>query len=146
MSINRLKKEAEEMKLNPPDNCSGGPINENYYKWDGQIMGPSDSPYTGGLFKLKITFTKEYPFKAPKVVFITKIFHPNINNNGQICLDILKDKWSPALSISKVLLSVCSLLTDPNPDDPLVSEIAKIYKADRFKYNKMAKEWTYKYA
>ena len=109
-------------------------------------MGPTGSPYHGGVFFLSIHFPMDYPFKPPKFHFTTRIFHPNINANGSICLDILKETWSPALTVSKVLLSISSLLTDPNPDDPLVPEIASIFKTDREKYNRMAKEWTSKYA
>ncbi|KAF7123049.1 hypothetical protein CNMCM5793_001225 [Aspergillus hiratsukae] len=105
-----------------------------------------DSPYSGGVFFLTIHFPTDYPFKPPKVNFTTRIYHPNINSNGSICLDILRDQWSPALTISKVLLSICSMLTDPNPDDPLVPEIAHVYKTDRPRYEATAREWTRKYA
>ncbi|KAI3365334.1 hypothetical protein L3Q82_010419, partial [Scortum barcoo] len=103
------------------------------FHWQATIMGPGDSPYQGGVFFLTIHFPTDYPFKPPKVAFTTKIYHPNINSNGSICLDILRSQWSPALTVSKVLLSICSLLCDPNPDDPLVPDIAHIYKNDKEK-------------
>ena len=110
------------------------------------IQGPPDSPYSDGMFSLEVKFPNDYPFKPPKVTFLTKVYHPNVNASGGICLDILKDQWSPALTISKVLISITSLLTDPNPDDPLVPDIARLYKTDRETYEKTAREWTRKYA
>jgi len=145
MSLRRIKKELSEMQLDPPSNCSAGPVGEDMFSWTGTIMGPADSPYMNGIFSVKIDFPSDYPFKSPRVIFITKIYHPNINATGAICLDILKEQWSPALTISKVLLSVCSLLTDPNPDDPLMPDIAKLYKVDKERYNAIAREWTMKY-
>lgn len=120
MALKRINKELIDLGRDPPSSCSAGPINDNLFQWQATIMGPADSPYSGGVFFLSLTFPTDYPFKPPKVQFTTKIYHPNINANGSICLDILRDQWSPALTISKVLLSICSMLTDPNPDDPLV--------------------------
>ena len=146
MSLKRIKKELEEFGRDPPANCSAGPVLDDPFHWEAMLMGPSDSPYQGGLFKLNITFPLDYPFKPPKITFITKIYHPNVNANGIICLDILKNQWSPALTISKVLLSISSLLTDPNPDDPLVPEIANLCKSNPQKYADNARNWTKKYA
>ena len=145
-SERRLNKEYKDFQKDPPSNWSAGPNNDNIYKWKAFINGPKDSPYEGGLFELEMTFTNRYPFKPPKVVFITKIYHMNINGSGQICLDILKDNWSPALTISKLLLSICSLLTDPNPDDPLVPEIANLYKKNKTLYMATAREYTQTWA
>ncbi|KAK7290333.1 hypothetical protein RIF29_04664 [Crotalaria pallida] len=146
MASKRILKELKDLQKDPPTSCSAGPVAEDMFHWQATIMGPADSPYTGGVFLVSIHFPPDYPFKPPKVAFRTKVFHPNINSNGSICLDILKEQWSPALTISKVLLSICSLLTDPNPDDPLVPEIAHMYKTDKVKYEATARSWTQKYA
>jgi ubiquitin-conjugating enzyme E2 D/E len=121
-------------------------VGNDLYVWNATLVGPSDSPYQGGVFQLSLVLPVNYPFKPPKVTFTTKIFHPNISPGGAICLDILKDQWSPALSISKVLLSISSLLTDANPKDPLVPEIARIYVEDRAAFDQTAREWTRLYA
>jgi ubiquitin-conjugating enzyme E2 D len=138
--------ELVDLGKDPPANCSAGPVGDDMFHWQATIMGPDDSPYAGGVFFLDIHFPADYPFKPPKVHFTTRIYHCNINSNGGICLDILKDQWSPALTISKVLLSICSLLTDPNPDDPLVPDIAQLLKTDRARHDSTAREWTSKYA
>ena len=146
MSGKRITKELQDIQRDPPDECSAGPVNDDIYQWQATIMGPGDSPYQGGVFFLSVNFPADYPFKPPKVAFVTKIYHPNINANGSICLDILNKKWSPALTVSKLLLSICSLLTEPNIDDPLVPEIARLYKINKKKYTETAREWTRKYA
>uniref|UniRef100_A0AAR2L6T9 E2 ubiquitin-conjugating enzyme n=1 Tax=Pygocentrus nattereri TaxID=42514 RepID=A0AAR2L6T9_PYGNA len=125
---------------------SAGPKGDNIYEWRSTILGPPGSVYEGGVFFLDIAFTPDYPFKPPKVTFRTRIYHCNINSQGVICLDILKDNWSPALTISKVLLSICSLLTDCNPADPLVGSIATQYTTNRPEHDRIAKQWTKRYA
>ena len=146
MSIKRLHKELIELEKDPPVNCSASIINDDIHTWEAIIIGPEKTPYENGIFKLSIVFPDNYPFKPPKIKFLTKVYHPNINANGNICLDILKENWSPALTISKVLLSICSLLCDPNPDDPLVIDIAQQYKNNYPNFELTAGEWTRKYA
>ena len=147
MASKRIMRELQDLKKDPPLNCSAGPVSEaDLYKWEGVMMGPSDSPYAGGVFNVTIEFPVDYPFKPPRIMFKTKIYHPNINAQGFICLDILKQNWSPALTISKALLSILSMLTDPNPDDPLMPDIAQQYKANRAEYEQKAREWTQQYA
>jgi len=145
-SAKRIRKELDNIKNEPPANCSAGPDNDDIFNWSATVIGPSGSPYEGGIFYLNIVFPQNYPFKPPKITFITKVYHPNINSSGGICLDILKDQWSPALTIDKVLLSICSLLTNPNPDDPLVIDIADQYKNNRVAYDMTARDWTQYYA
>lgn len=116
------------------------------FHWQCTIIGPEGSPYAGGVFFLDVHFPVDYPFKPPKVSFTTKVYHCNINPTGDICLDILKDQWSPALSISKVLLSISSLLVEPNPADPLVPEIANLLATNKAAHDSTAREWTAKHA
>jgi ubiquitin-conjugating enzyme E2 D/E len=147
--IKRITKELDDLQKDPPANCSAGPVSDrdqDIKHWTAMIMGPSDSPYAGGVFYLDVKFPDGYPFDPPKVSFRTRIYHPNINSRGGICLDILKDQWTPALTISKVLLSICALLTEANPDDPLVGEIADLYVQDRAAYNEKARLYTQQYA
>ena len=146
MALKRLQKEVTEIQKDTPVNCSAGPNNNDLFNWEATIIRPTETPYEGGIFKLKILFPADYPFKPPKITFETPIYHPNINSNGGICLDILKDQWSPALNITKVLLSICSLLDEPNPDDPLMPEIAQLFKSNRAEFNRIARENTIQYA
>ncbi|XP_069124977.1 ubiquitin-conjugating enzyme E2-17 kDa-like isoform X2 [Argopecten irradians] len=142
----RLKKELMAMQSDPPENCSAGLVGDDMFHWTATIFGPEGTPYQGGLFFLDMKFPTDYPFKAPKVSFKTRIYHPNINSNGSICVDILRSQWSPAFTVNKVLLSISSLMADPNPADPLVPEIGKMFEHDRQKFNEIAQEWTNKYA
>ena len=135
------------MEKDPPPNCTVVSIDGDPFHWQATIMGPGDSPYQGGTFFLDVKFPSEFPFKPPNITFTTKIFHPNISPDGLICMDILGEKWSPALFlVSKVLLSICSLLADPNADDPINPEAAHYYRNDREEFNRIAKQWTEKYA
>ncbi|GAA6062644.1 hypothetical protein JCM10212_003456 [Sporobolomyces blumeae] len=147
MSQKRIARELKDLENDSlPDGCTAGPVDDSIFDWKASIEGPPDSPYENGLFHLSITLPPDYPFRPPKVTFLTKIYHANINTQGGICLDILKNQWSPALSIVKVLLSVASLLADPNPHDPLMPDIAQKFLKNRKEHDKTAREWTQKYA
>lgn len=143
----RILADLTDIEKNPPSHVSAGLLNEdNIYEWEATIMGPSLSPYAGGIFKLLIQFPDTYPFKAPHIKFKTKLYHPNIDFFGNICLDILTTKWSPAMKLSKILLSITSLLDDPNPDDPLNKEAANLFIDDIESYNKKARLYTLNHA
>lgn len=142
----RLQKELTIIKKDPPTHCTAGPVGDDMFNWEGTIFGPTETPYEGGSFKLSILFPNDYPLKPPKIKFITRIYHPNIDRYGNICLDILKNNWSPALTISKTLLSISSLLAEPNCDDPLEPEIATLYQQNKEQFNLNAAKATRSYA
>jgi ubiquitin-conjugating enzyme E2 D/E len=146
LASKRIASEFRNIARDPPPTCSATQSVQDSFLWNATIMGPAGSPYSGGIFTLRIEFPLQYPFKPPKVRFDTKIYHCNITSNGGICLGILGDDWSPALTISKVLLSICSLLTNCNPEDSVVPSIAELYKNQREKHDTYAREWTDKFA
>ncbi|XVF04546.1 hypothetical protein REPUB_Repub05bG0092900 [Reevesia pubescens] len=111
----RIQREMSELNADPPPLCSAGPKGDNLYHWVATIFGPPGTAYHGGIFFLDITFPSDYPFKPPKVVFKTRIYHCNVDVAGNLSLDILKDSWSPALTITKVLTAIRSIFTNPDP-------------------------------
>ncbi|KAL3098281.1 hypothetical protein niasHT_021241 [Heterodera trifolii] len=148
MTRRRIKKELAELEQEPITGCTAAPMDDgrDLYHWRASIEGPPESPYEGGTFHLNIVLRRDYPCTPPIVEFVTDIYHPNVGEKGDICLDILKQTWAPALTIQKVLLSITSLLCDPNPNCALRQDIATMYRDNREEYNRNARGWTKKYA
>ncbi|TVY23554.1 Ubiquitin-conjugating enzyme E2 [Lachnellula hyalina] len=156
----RIIKETERLAKEPVPGISAVPHEDNLRYFDVSIHGPQTSPYegrdgtvkhthvhlsnvhVGGIFKLELFLPDDYPMTPPKIRFLTKIYHPNIDKLGRICLDVLKSNWSPALQIRTILLSIQALLGAPNPDDPLAPDVAKRWKEDQEGAIATAKEWT----
>ncbi|THH29330.1 hypothetical protein EUX98_g4859 [Antrodiella citrinella] len=134
-------KETERLVADPAPGISAAPHEDNLRYFDVTIQGPDGSPFANGVFRLELFLPEEYPMAPPKVRFLTKIYHPNIDKLGRICLDILK-----ALQIRTVLLSVQALLSSPNPDDPLATDVAKHYKENEKDAQRVSREWTEQYA
>jgi ubiquitin-conjugating enzyme E2 D/E len=144
----RIIKEIAFLQKDKSPHYYACPKEEGYsiYIWEGYILGPMDTPYEGGRFDLNITFPNNYPFAPPKISFITKIRHCNISSSGDICLDLLSLKWNPILKISDLLLSLCSLLNEPNPDDPYDEDISDLYLNDKEEYDRIIREETMNHA
>ena len=122
-------------------------VNNDIRHWKGKIKGPIDTCYAGGTFIVDIIIPDDYPFKPPKMKFDTKIWHPNISSvTGAICLDILKNEWTPALTIRTALISLQALMCEPVPDDPQDAVVAKQYMSDINLFNSTAKHWVEEYA
>lgn len=146
-NTNRLSaQETERLVSDPVPGITAEPHEENLRYFDVTIQGPDQSPYEGGVFKLELYLPDDYPMIAPKVRFLTKIYHPNIDKLGRICLDVLKNNWSPALQIRTILLSVQALLAAPNPNDPLANDVAEEWLQNESQAIETAKQWTKEYA
>lgn len=142
----RIHRELQDISKDPPANCSAGPVGEDIYHWQATVIGPRDTPYEGGVFFLDVQFPREYPAKPLKLVFKTRIWHPNIDEDGEIGLEILDQNWSPALTLSKVLLSVQALLVDPEPRGALNLKAAAEFQRVRAQFDRTAREWTRAFA
>lgn len=116
------------------------PLDEDLFTWAGIIVGPEETIFEGGLFTLVLLFDESYPLNPPSVKFVSRMFHPNIYKNGDLCLDILKSKWSPTYDVLAVLLSVQSLLNDPNVNSPANLEAADMFTIDLKEYVRLNKE------
>jgi hypothetical protein len=134
---NELKKYIENESVDNHRILHLNTIEDNILDLEIYFLGPNESPYEEIVNKIYIKIPNEYPNKAPYMIFKNKIYHPNISIDGNICLDILKDKWSPVYTIRTVILSIISLLSDPNPDSPLNGQAAQLYKESKKAYNKM---------
>ncbi|KAG8462836.1 hypothetical protein KFE25_001609 [Diacronema lutheri] len=142
----RIQKETQRLLSEPVAGISASPYQDNLRYFNVVLAGPATSPFEGGIFRLELFLPEEYPMAPPKVRFLTKIYHPNIDKLGRICLDILKDKWSPALQVRTVLLSIQALLSAPNPEDPLDAGVADHWKSNEAAAIEEAKRWTQQYA
>ncbi|KAL2923371.1 Ubiquitin-conjugating enzyme E2 D3 [Bienertia sinuspersici] len=140
---NELKKSAKNIATH----CSYGLVDKHDpFNLQAIIIGPSNTPFDGGIFFLSIHIPHNYPFKPPKIKFQTKVFHPNVSRDGTIKMDILSNNWTPLLTIDKILLAICSFLQDPIHGQDSCNFVYQLYSKRRNLYNKIAKEWTYKYA
>jgi|GEM_PF-999947 len=146
MAVSNQRRIVNEMKLiekNAESNKSMFVLRrdgDDMYHWKAVVYGPEGSLYEGYEFDVDIKLSDSYPNSPPSVIFITPIEHVNVNEAGNICLDILKDKWSSAINMSSILISIASLLNSPNPEDPFNSTLAETYRTNRAKYEKVIKE------
>ena len=156
----RIIKETERLQSEPVPGISATPHDENARYFDVQVDGPGGSCYEGipthnlrlvdytnywvmcigGVFNLELFLPDDYPMCPPRIRFLTRIYHPNIDRLGRICLDVLKNNWSPALQIRTILLSIQALLGAPNPEDPLNEAVAKQWKVSRNRYLRGARQ------
>lgn len=147
IDLGRVQKEIRDIERDKASGVTIELLGNSVQKLIGRLQGPRDTPFDGGIFYVNIELDDQYPFVPPKMRFITKVWHPNISSaNGAICLDILKDQWSPALTLKTALLSLQALLSSPQPDDPQDAVVARQYMGSLAEYESTARQWTQMYA
>ncbi|KAK3073207.1 hypothetical protein LTR53_005406 [Teratosphaeriaceae sp. CCFEE 6253] len=141
--VKRLQSELMALMTSPTPGLSAFPSNADITKWNATLAGPADTPYAALTFKLTLAYPADYPYAPPEVLFTTPIYHPNVDMSGRICLDILKPggvekegAWSAVLNTSSVLLSIQSLLGEPNNASPLNGEAAILWERSQAEYKK----------
>ncbi|KAI9040132.1 putative ubiquitin conjugating enzyme (UbcK) [Aspergillus affinis] len=135
--FNSLQAELMQLMLSPSPGISAFPdADGNLLSWTATITGPADTPYDGLKLKLSFAFPSNYPYAPPTVLFKTPIYHPNFDFSGRICLDILKDKWSAVYNVQSVLLSLQSLLGEPNNASPLNAQAAELWDTDQEEFKR----------
>jgi ubiquitin-conjugating enzyme E2 T len=146
----RLDQELKRMGRDPPHGIGIWPRDDGFAVLDAVIAGPEDSDYVGGEFRLQVTIPEDYPNAPPTVKFLTKIYHPNIDSSGRICLDSLKPHphgtWKPSLNLAIVLTHIRLLMTEPNKDDPLDTQIAEELERQPQMYHEKARKMTAEFA
>ena len=150
----RLMLEAKQMTIKPPDGVIAGLVSEdNPYQWETLLMGPDDTPFEGGCFRAVLDFPRTYPMNPPTMRFTTPMWHPNIYKDGKVCISILhapghdptgydnpEEQWSPMQSTEKVILSVMSMLADPNDESPANVDAAKMWRTNREEYLELVRK------
>ncbi len=149
ISIKRLQQEYKEYLKNPNYFYSIKPSIDNFYSWDVVLIGPPDSPFESGIFNCKLNFPKEYPTKPPTFTFISNLPHPNIFKNGTVCISILHEgddiynyeksfeRWTPTHSVDSILMSIISMLPNPNFESPANTDMSKLWKNDYKQYKNL---------
>lgn len=151
-ALRRLMAEYKQLVANCPEGILAGPVDEeNFFEWEALITGPEGTCFDGGVFVARLYFPTDYPLSPPKMRFITDVFHPNVYPDGRVCISILHapgddplgyessaERWSPVQSVEKILLSVVSILAEPNDESGANVDAAKMWRENREEFNRIA--------